>query len=81
VEVWDFAFQESLRDKTFRLFRGDLGERLMKALAAPPASHAEIELAEFMMADPSNPAATNLNVVRSLQERFNRLPPNGSPVR
>jgi hypothetical protein len=81
VEVWDVAFQESLGNRTFHLFFEDLRSRLLRAFASPPASHGAIELSQFMLSDPANPQQTNLNTVRSLQDRYNRLPPNGSPVR
>ena len=81
VEVWDVAFQESPRSQAFNLYLADFRSRLLRALANPPESHAAIELGELMLSDPGNPQGLNLTTVRSLQERFNRLPPNGSPVR
>jgi hypothetical protein len=81
VEVWDLGFQESLGSRTFHLFFVDLRSRLLRAFASPPASHGAIELSQFMQSDPSSPQQTNLTTVRSLQDRYNRLPPNGSPVR
>jgi hypothetical protein len=34
-----------------------------------------------MVSDPSNPQKLDLTRVQSMQERFNRLPPNGSLAR
>jgi hypothetical protein len=81
VEVWDVALQESTRDATFGFFLGTLRQRLSKAWALPPASHQALELSELMLSDPSNPQKLDLTKVKSLQERFNALPPNGSPVK
>ncbi|BDU70375.1 hypothetical protein GETHOR_24760 [Geothrix oryzae] len=81
VEVWDIALQEPPRHRAFRLFLGDFRARLNRALAIPPFSHGAIELGEFMMSDPSQPQWLDSVKVRSLQERFNRQPPHGSPVR
>jgi hypothetical protein len=81
VEVWDFALRESAREATFGFFLGTLRQRLSRAWALPPPSHQALELSEIMLADPSNPQKLDLTKVKSLQERFNALPPNGSPVR
>lgn len=34
-----------------------------------------------MLSDPGNPQLLDLTRVQALQERFNRLPPNESPVK
>jgi hypothetical protein len=81
VEVWDFALRESPRAAAFGFFLGTLRQRLSKAWELPPASHQALELSEFMLSDPSNPQKLDLTKVKSLQERFNALPPNGSPVK
>jgi hypothetical protein len=81
VEVWDFALRESPREVSFSFFLGTLRQRLSKAWQLPPASHQALELSEIMLSDPSNPQKLDLTKVKSLQERFNALPPNGSPVR
>ena len=81
VEVWDLALRESPREEAFSLTRGDLKRRLTRALAVPPPSHGTLELSDLMLSDVSNPQRLDLQKVKSMQERFNRLPPNGSPVR
>ena len=80
VEVWDFALRESPLDTGFRLLRSDLQEKLNRAWEVPPAKHQSLELSEFMQSDPSRPQDSDLTCVQSMQERFNRLPPSGSPV-
>ncbi len=80
VEVWDFALHESPLGMGFRLLRSDLREKLSRAWEAPPVKHQSLELNDFMQSDPSNPQELDLTRVRSMQERFNRLPPSGSPV-
>jgi hypothetical protein len=81
VEVWDLALRESPRQEAFGLYLGALRKRLSKALELPPPSHQSIELSEFMLSDPSNPQKLDRTRVESMQERFNKLPPNGSPVK
>ena len=81
VEVWDVASQLSLRSETFGFYLRNLRTQLSKALAVPPPSHQAIELSEIMGSDPTQPQMLDLIKVKSLQERFNRLPPNGSPVK
>jgi hypothetical protein len=81
VEIWDLALRESPRHEAFGLYLGALRKRLSKALELPPPSHQSIELSEFMLSDPANPQKLDLTRVESMQERFNKLPPNGSPVK
>jgi hypothetical protein len=81
VEVWDFALRESPREVNFGFFLGTLRQRLSKAWELPPASHQALELSEIMLSDPSSPQKLDLTKVKSLQDRFNVLPPNGSPVK
>jgi hypothetical protein len=80
VEVSDFFLPTNARTEAFRLFAQDLRERIRRGFQAPPPSQGQIELGEFMAADPSRPDASNLGRAQSLQERYNRVPPNGSPV-
>ena len=81
MEVWDFAPREAPRDGAFGLFLGNLRQRLSKAWELPPASHQALELSEIMLSDPSSPQKLDLTRVKSMQDRFNVLPPNGSPVK
>ncbi len=81
VEVWDLALREAPRQRSFDLYLGALQERLSRALALPPPKHQSLELTELMLSDPSNPQKLDLTKVKSMQERFNKLPPNGSPVK
>ena len=81
VEVWDLAPLDFGRAATFSLYLDTLRRSLTRAWEAPPPSHQAIELAEFMFSDPSNPQKLDLIKVQSMQQRFNRLPPNGSPVK
>lgn len=80
VEVADFLPPENPRAESFAFYLADLQTRLLRGFQAPPPSHGKIELAEFVGSDPSHPEASNLDRARSLQERFNRVPPSGSPV-
>ena len=80
VEVADFLPPGSPRTEAFTFYLRDLRTRLLRGFQVPPPSHGQIELAEFMGSDPSHPEASNLDRARSLQDRFNRIPPNGSPV-
>ena len=75
------ASQLSLRSETFGFYLSNLRARLSRALAVPPPKHQALELNEIMFSDPGNPQKLDLIKVKSLQERFNRLPPNGSPVK
>jgi hypothetical protein len=81
VEVWDLAPSELGRAVTFSLFMATFRGSLSRAWELPPPSHQAIELTELMLSDPSNPQKLDLTKVQSMQERFNRLPPNGSPVK
>lgn len=49
--------------------------------AVPPPKHQALELSEIMQNDPSTPQKLDLTKVKSMQDRFNRNPPNGSPVK
>jgi hypothetical protein len=80
VEVSDFALRTSAREVSFALYLQDLRKRLLRGFQLPPPSHGKIELAEFVGSDPTRPQDLELTRVQSLQERFNRLPPSGSPV-
>ena len=81
VEVWDLALLESSRAAAFGLYLRDLRQSLSRAMRLPPPSHGNIELGELMLSDPSSPQKLDLTKVKSMQERYNRLPPNGSPVK
>lgn len=81
VEVWDLAYRESPRQETFSHYLEALRARLSQGFAAPPSSHGKIELAELVFSDPSTPQKLDLTRVKSMQERYNRLPPSGSPVK
>lgn len=81
VSVWDLLPPDGPRGETFGLYLGTLRERLSRALALPPPVHGALELSEFMGSDPGQPQKLDLQKVKSMQERFNRLPPAGSPVR
>jgi hypothetical protein len=77
VEVWDIAPQESPRQEVFRRFLGDLRQRLSRALAAPPASHGQTDLALLAgsVATKGDASGVDMLIVQSMQERFNRPPP------
>ncbi len=81
VEVWDFFPAASPRHEAFGLYLDALRERLSRAWLAPPPVHGAIELSEIMANNPGSPQKLDLTKVKSMQERYNRLPPNGSPVR
>lgn len=81
VEVWDFAYTEGARATRFRAQAGDLKRRLLQAWTLPPPSHGQLDLAEFMAVEASRPQKLDLGRVKALQDRFNRLPPAGSPVK
>ena len=75
VEVWDFAFQETLTHETFRLFQEQLLLSIRENWRFAPPSHGRIDLAIQ-----AGGAGSDMKMAQSLQQRFNRLPPNGSPV-
>ena len=80
VEVWDFALpEESLRHEAFRLFREDLLLDIKRNWPLAPPSHGQIDLA--IRGGDGMGGGTDMAMVQSLQTRFNRLPPNGSPVK
>jgi len=81
VEVWDLLPPSSPRREVFGLYLGSLRERLSKAWLAPPPKHQAIELSDIMANDPSTPQKLDITKVKSMQERFNRLPPHGSSVK
>lgn len=81
VAVWDLLPPTSPRGETFALYLATMRERLSKAWLAPPPKHQAIELCEVMSNDPSTPQKLDLTKVISLQGRFNRMPPAGSPVK
>lgn len=81
VEVWDFFPSPSPRQEAFGLYLDTLRERLSRAWLSPPPVHGAIELSEIMFSDPASPQKLDLTKVKSLQERYNRMPPNGSPVK
>ncbi len=81
VEVWDLLPPGSPRRETFSLYLGGLRERLSRAFAQPPPKLQALELSDIMQSDPSQPQKLDLTKVKAMQERFNRLPPNGSPVK
>ena len=78
VEVWDLAPRES-RAQSFSFYLDTLRQRLSRGFQAPPASHGAIELSEIMQEGTTSPQKLDLTRVKSLQERFNQLPPNGTP--
>ena len=80
VEVADFLPPGSRRTEAFARYKLDLYQRLALAFQNPPASDAAIDLGIFMATDPTHPEQMNQSMVRSLQDRFNRVPPSGSPV-
>lgn len=81
VEVWDLALREPGRAASFALYLEGLKKRLSKAMELPPPSHGTLELSDLMQSDPTQPQKLDLTKVKSMQERFNQLPPNGSPVK
>jgi hypothetical protein len=81
VEVWGLVPPETPRQAAFALSLDTLRERLSRAWLAPPPVHGAIELSEIMAASPTEPQKLDLTKVKSMQERFNRLPPNGSGVK
>lgn len=79
VEVWDFALpEEPPRQQTFRLFREVLLLSIKDNWRFAPPSHGHIDAA---IRGGGNGAGADMAMVKSLQQRFNSLPPNGSPVR
>lgn len=81
VEVWGWLPPERPREEAFQRYLLTLRTRLTRALAAPPPKLQTLELGDFMQSDPSQPQKLDLTRVKSMQERYNRLPPNGSRVR
>lgn len=81
VEVWGFLEPEGERASRFRAHAGDLKQRLQRAWTLPPPSHGQLDLADFMAVEASRPQKLDLGRVKALQDRFNRLPPSGSPVK
>lgn len=81
VEVWDLLPPSSPRREAFTLYLGGLRERLSRAFAQPPPKLQALELNDIMQSDPSQPQKLDLTKVKSLQDRFNRLPPHGSRVK
>ncbi len=81
VEVVDFLPTGWLRRETFLEHQTLFRERLLKAFALPPPKLQSLELSEFMQSDPTQPQKLDLTKVKSMQDRFNRLPPGGSPVK
>lgn len=81
VPVWDLLPPASQRRESFALYLATLRARLSKAWQAPPPSHQAIELSEFMAIESSSPQKLDQTKVKSMQDRFNRLPPSGSPVK
>jgi len=80
VEVWTLLPPSSPRQEAFGLYLNVLRERLSRAWLAPPPKLQSLELSEIMLSDPSQPQKLDLTRVKNLQDRFNRMPPNGSPV-
>ncbi|HLP30341.1 MAG TPA: hypothetical protein VK150_03200 [Geothrix sp.] len=81
VEVWDLLPVETTRSAAFAVYLESLRKRLSKALELPPPNHGTLELGDFMQSDPTQPQKLDLTKVKSMQERYNQLPPNGSPVK
>jgi hypothetical protein len=81
VEVWDLLPPGSPRHEAFGVFLGSLRERLSRAWLVPPPTHQAIELSEIMANDPGTPQKLDLTKVKSMQDRFNRLPPNRTTVK
>jgi hypothetical protein len=78
VEVWDFAYQEPPAQETFRLFREQLLLSIRSNWRFAPPSHGRIDLA--IRGGGTAGMGSDMAMVQSLQQRFNRLPPSGSPV-
>ncbi|MBI1751714.1 MAG: hypothetical protein HY014_11890 [Acidobacteria bacterium] len=78
VEVWDVAFRETPRQETFRLFREALLQSIRGIWRFAPPSHGRIDAG--IRAGNGSGTGTDVAMVQSLQQRFNSLPPNGSPV-
>ncbi|GLH72966.1 hypothetical protein GETHLI_14680 [Geothrix limicola] len=81
VEVWDLMPATTPRHEAFALYLGELRASLSRAWLVPPPKHQALELNEIMANDPSSPQKLDLTKVKSMQERFNRLPPSGSTVK
>jgi hypothetical protein len=79
VEVWDFALpEESTRYQGFRLFKEDLLLSIKENWRFAPPTHGQIDAA---IRGGGNGAGSDMAMVQSLQQRFNQLPPHGSPVK
>ncbi|MBK9797839.1 MAG: hypothetical protein IPP58_15435 [Holophagaceae bacterium] len=81
VEVLDFLPLDWGRHEALLEHRALFRERLLKAFALPPPKLQSLELSEIMQSDPTQPQKLDLTKVKSMQDRFNRLPPGGSPVK
>ncbi|NWJ41738.1 MAG: hypothetical protein HXX12_12300 [Geothrix sp.] len=81
VEVWDLLPPSETRREAFSLYLGGLRERLSRAFTQPPPKLQALELGDIMQSDPSQPQKLDLTKVKSMQERFNRLPPSGLPAK
>lgn len=79
VEVWDVVFQETRSQETFRLFRDQLLLSIRQNWRFAPPSHGRIEAG--IRAGDGRGGGTDMAMTQSLQQRFNALPPNGSPLR
>ena len=79
MEVLDFALPESPREAGFRFFLNDLRQRLSQAMAVPPPAYGQADLAILAgcVASQGNALGLDMVMVRSLQDRFNSLPPSG----
>ena len=80
VEVLDFLPPSDPRAEAFAGFVLALHQRLAEAFKSPPPDNASVDLGILMATDPDHPEALDPAMVRSLQGRFNALPPSGMPV-
>ena len=78
VEILDFAYQETRAQETFRLFREQLLLNIRENWRFAPPSHGRMDLAIRGSGLPGK--GNDLAMVQSLHQRFNRLPPHGSPA-
>lgn len=79
VEVWDFALpEESTHHQTFRLFQVDLLLSIKENWRFAPPTHGQIDAA---IRGGGHGAGSDMAMVQSLQQRFNRLPPNPSSIK
>jgi hypothetical protein len=79
VEVWDIAYHETRSQETFRLFKENLLLSIRAMWRFAPASHGQIDAA--IRGGDGKGGSTDMAMVRSLVQRFNQLPPEGSPVK